>query len=87
MPFKKGQSGNPGGRPKAEVEIRRAIQLRGQMLIDRLLAIVGTSKDEGNVLRAIHELLDRGYGKPPESIKIAGGVTVEHRKRVILEGD
>jgi len=72
-PFKKGQSGNPNGRPKKLPEL------------DKLLAdVLGEEKDgltaaeailkklrqmaTGGNLRAAEILLDRGYGKPRQSV-------------------
>src|SRR5919109_631123 len=48
-PFKPGQSGNPGGRPRALTELKERIQLRGADLVDHLLAIADeTPKMKGS---------------------------------------
>lgn len=84
--FKPGVSGNPGGRSASDKELRGAIQKRGMAYLREVEKIAFDPKTEASVrIRAFVALWDRGYGKPPESIKIAGGVTVEERKRVILE--
>jgi hypothetical protein len=84
--FVKGQSGNPGGRPTSEKELRAAIQKKGMEYMRAMEALAEDVKVEATVrLRAYDLLLTRGYGKPPESIKISGGVTVEERKRIVLE--
>lgn len=62
-----GKSPNPGGRPKSEKEVAKAIQLRGQELVDRLF----TLSEEGNV-PAIKELFERGYGKAKQVIELTG---------------
>lgn len=81
-PFQKGQSGNPGGRPKAAAEIARLILEKtdnGERLVRYALEVV----DDVN-MRALdpktwaycHKWLsDRGLGKPPEdvTVHIGGG--------------
>ena len=44
MPWVKGQSGNPGGRPKEEVDIRKLARSRGKEAIDTLYAIMRDKK-------------------------------------------
>jgi Family of unknown function (DUF5681) len=64
-PFKKGQSGNPGGRPKQAHElmaIARGLSEEGLLKLAELMR----SKDAAPsiVIAAIDRLLDRGMGKP-----------------------
>ncbi len=71
-PFRKGQSGNPGGRPKEVAEVRALARKHGQAAIKKLAALL-KSKDERVVLGAAKELLDRGYGKSAQTITGEGG--------------
>ena len=65
MPWVKGQSGNPGGRPKEEVDIRKLARSRGKEAIDTLYAIMRDNKAPPSArITASVALLDRGFGKP-----------------------
>ena len=59
-PFKPGQSGNPGGRPKG---LGAKAREHGDRCIE-ILAAALDAKDERTRIAAARELLDRGYGKP-----------------------
>lgn len=67
MPFQKGQSGNPGGRPKEDDEIKRLAREHGPAAISRLVEWMASDNAKASV-SAANVLLDRGYGKPPQAI-------------------
>lgn len=67
MPFEKGQSGNPGGRPKENAEVKRLAREHGVTAIKKLAALM-ESDDERIVVAACQTLLDRGFGKPSQAI-------------------
>ena len=67
MPYKPGESGNPGGRPHHGKDLAAYIGRKtnkGRRLVDELVAILDapTAKTE-HKLAAIHELADRYWGK------------------------
>ena len=59
-PFKPGQSGNPGGRPKG-------LGTKAREHGDKCIEVLADALDSADVktrIAAARELLDRGYGKP-----------------------
>lgn len=72
-PFSKGRSGNPGGRPKAEGEIRSLAQKHGPAAFARLLELM-RSENERVAVAAAQAVLDRGYGKPAQAVHVDGEI-------------
>jgi hypothetical protein len=62
-PFPLGQSGNPGGRSKAEIDIRNLARKHTQEAIDALVLVMRNGKP-GEAAMAANSLLDRGWGRP-----------------------
>ena len=74
--FQPGQSGNPGGRPKVDPEIREAARAHAEQALK--VFIDGLTDDDARVrLKSAEHLLDRAYGKPALSIdaEIRGTLT------------
>ena len=60
IPFKPGQSGNPGGRPKG-------IAAKAREHTDKALDVLVSALDDADTrvqIAAAKEILDRGFGKP-----------------------
>ena len=73
-PFKKGQSGNPGGRPKVIAEVKELARAHTAEAIETLASIMTDPKAVPAArVSAANALLDRGYGKPPQHITGEGG--------------
>jgi len=71
-PYKKGETGNPNGRPKLpdlKEAIARAMskQKGSGDVLDAIIKALETKALKGDV-RAAQELLDRGYGRAVQSI-------------------
>ena len=64
-PFKKGESGNPSGRPKALGEIT---ELARQHSPAAIAALVKALDDPERAIPAAIALLDRAWGKPPVAL-------------------
>lgn len=67
MPWVKGQSGNPGGRPKGEMEVIQLAREASPRAIGRLIELV-ESKDERVAIAASTAVIERGFGKPTQPL-------------------
>lgn len=64
-----GQSGNPGGRPKAIAEVRALAQQYTEKAILRLVGILDSdTSTDAAVVSAAGAILDRAVGRPEQSI-------------------
>ena len=67
--FKKGQSGNPGGRPKAIAEVRDLARAQTEESLKALVTIRDSAKAAPAArVAAANSLLDRGWGRPAQTI-------------------
>ncbi len=75
MPFVKGQSGNPGGRPKALAEVQDAAR---QHTAAAMATLARVCSDEtvppAAQVAAATALLDRGWGKPTQAVEHSGSI-------------
>src|SRR5215510_12936646 len=86
-PFEKGQSGNPGGRPKAVEAVRELARQHSPEAIEALVKVMTEGKSEAARVAAATALLDRGWGKPTQPIAgddEAGPVRIARIERVIV---
>lgn len=77
MPFKPGQSGNPGGRKKENNELRELCGKYTIEAVERLIFWMQSDNPKASVA-ATNSLLDRAHGKPIQQVDadIAGGLTI-----------
>jgi hypothetical protein len=72
MPFEKGKSGNPGGRPKEAPEVKALARKHGPEAINKLVKHM-RGRDPRVAVMAAQAVLDRGFGKPHQSMDISSG--------------
>ncbi len=67
--FKKGQSGNPGGRPRVLADVQELARQKSPKAIDTLEEIMLNAKAPPAArVAAANGLLDRGYGRPTQPV-------------------
>ena len=64
-----GVTGNGGGRPKTDPEVRQALEAGSLAAAERLVALTG-SDDERVALAASIAVLDRVLGKPAQAVTV-----------------
>ncbi len=76
--FQKGQSGNPGGRPKEVAEVRALAREHTNEAVQALRSIMRSDDEPASArVAAANSLLDQGWGRAPLAITGEGGGPVE----------
>lgn len=75
-----------GSLNKATADVKALAQDYGQRAIDRLVKIMESDEQPAAAqVAAAKELLDRGYGKAVQAMKLDGGLEIRGIKRVIVD--
>jgi hypothetical protein len=71
MKFRKGESGNPGGRPKVLGELQELARHHAPQVIAELARLAVKARSETASIAAGRELLDRGFGRARQSVEVS----------------
>jgi hypothetical protein len=66
--FKRGMSGNPSGKPKQHSEIIKVARLHSLEALETMVTIMRNQKHPRLALKAAELILDRAWGKVPNTI-------------------
>ena len=67
--FKKGESGNPNGRPKSNPELVALARENSVEALRKIIAIMNKpDAEDRTVLHAANLVIERGYGRAPQTI-------------------
>jgi len=70
--YKKGQSGNPGGKPKTLGYVQELARDQTKCAINTLVKIMKSADESGAVrIRAAEALLNRAWGQPTQPVELA----------------
>ena len=85
--FPKGQSGNPGGRPRDEQKVAELARSYTREAIETLAELMRSGNEERVRGTAAQALLDRGWGKPKVEVVSDEAGYVQALKAVAAELD
>lgn len=75
MKFVKGQSGNPGGRPKGLLEFKRECEQRSTRALELLDDAIGQGPSPV-AIEAAKLLLAYAWGKPTQTVDVTGDLNL-----------
>ncbi len=84
-PWKPGQSGNPGGRPAVLKELQELARTHTDEAIMALVSVMRDKRAPAAArVFASNSILDRGWGKAPQSVEVSGSLLTRETMIAIL---
>jgi hypothetical protein len=83
-PWKKGQSGNPGGRPAVAADVKAEARRHTKEALGRLVYWMRSDDPQASI-RASMAILDRGCGKPTPTLAVKADEPPKGPIRVIID--
>ena len=81
MKWQKGQSGNPGGRPKENGHVRELARQHTDDAIQTLVEVMNNAQENSRArVAAAEALLNRGWGRPDSSVNVSSTVSITHEQ-------
>lgn len=68
--FQPGKSGNPGGKPKIDPNLREAAKQYTMRSLEVLVDVMENGKKDSDRVAAANAILDRGHGKATQHIEV-----------------
>ncbi len=84
--FKKGVSGNPGGRPKMDNKVEKILRAASEDAAHALVDMLEAANPQYRI-KAAEAILDRLYGKPAQSTYVDGDITASGVTVVEFKGE
>lgn len=72
MTFKKGQSGNPSGRAKADPEFKALCKSHVPEAVEKLLHWMRSKKEAHASIKAALAIIEHAHGKPAQAVELGG---------------
>lgn len=84
--FKKGQSGNPGGRPKMAEDVREVLRAHSMEAAMKLVDLMRNSPDERIQKACADSIIEQSIGKAPQLIELnPSDLTDDELRRAVSE--
>jgi hypothetical protein len=85
MAFKKGQSGNPGGKKPIDPQVKKLLSSKCLWAVKGIIKLAESSEDDGIRLKSFQYLVDRELGKAPQAINLADAEGEKLSIQVIIQ--